>query len=525
MDILTFIYVFGCFVVMIPFTYEWFLLFQQEHYSARKILNSLKYRYFKNKAVYAIYIATFWALLVALNLSTYVYLGTVVCFLWAIYLIPKAVVPLKITPRLIRLTVTYTLLVISVALVLLQGGVYLGVSLSLLILPFLMLLANFLNYPVEQAIRIFYLRKAQKKLSKMRHLIKFGITGSFGKTSTKNILTQLLSDSFLVAATPKSFNTPLGIALTINKMLPGYSEVFIAEMGAFRLKEIKYLADFVKPQIAVITDIGPQHLSTFKTVDNIVKAKTEILENTFPPLFGIVNADSAYLRDYLKEKTALKTELLWVGIENKEADIYASDIQISGKETSFDLYIGGKKEGVINTKLLGRHNVYNILFGVAGIIALQNLGYDLVITDICEKIKNLKPIEHRLEYQKWGNWDVYNDSYNANIQGFINGLEVLKKCDLKKAVITPGIVDAGKEMAALNTLVARELLTDINWVLLIDNQASRIIEGYFLENNFTEYLKFASFSQALGYLKENYSDEQICLLIENDLPDHFLIRK
>ena len=139
-----------------------------------KILNSLKYRYFKNKAVYAIYIATFWALLVALNLSTYVYLGTVVCFLWAIYLIPKAVVPLKITPRLIRLTVTYTLLVISVALVLLQG-VYLGFSLSLLILPFLMLLANFLNYPVEQAIRIFYLRKAQKKLSKMRHLIKFGL--------------------------------------------------------------------------------------------------------------------------------------------------------------------------------------------------------------------------------------------------------------------------------------------------------------------------------------------------------------
>ena len=99
MDILTFIYVFGCLVVMVPFSYECFLLFQQEHYSVKKTINSLYFRYLRNKAVYALYSAIFWALLVAFNLPTYLYLGTVVCFLWYIYLIPKAIVPLKITPH------------------------------------------------------------------------------------------------------------------------------------------------------------------------------------------------------------------------------------------------------------------------------------------------------------------------------------------------------------------------------------------------------------------------------------------
>lgn len=525
MDILTFIYVFGCLVVMVPFSYECFLLFQQEHYSVKKTINSLYFRYLRNKAVYALYSAIFWALLVAFNLPTYLYLGTVVCFLWYIYLIPKAIVPLKITPRIIRLMITHSLLIVLVLLLLLGFSFFLGFSLCIIVLPFLMFFANTINYPIEQLIRGYYLRKARNKLGKMRHLIKVGITGSFGKTSTKNILSQLLSDAFLVFSTPKSFNTPLGIALTVNNMLPSYAEVFITEMGAFRLKEIKYLAEFVKPQISIITDIGPQHLSTFKTMDNIVKAKTEILENNNPPLIGIINSNSAYLVDYLKEKTNSKTELIWVGVENEKANIYASNIQITNKDTSFDIYIDGVLKANVQTKLLGRHNIYNILFGVAGIIALQNLGYDFDLTNLSEKIKNLIPIEHRLEFQRWGNWDVYDDSYNSNIQGFLNGLEVLKMCNNKKIIITPGIVDAGKEMISLNTLVAKELLTDIDLVLLIDNQVSRIMEKYFLEQSFDKYLRFTSFEKGLNYLKANFPNESISLLIENDLPDHFLIRK
>ena len=96
-------------------------------------------------------------------------------------------------------------------------------------------------------------------------------------------------------------------------------------------------------------------------MDNIVKAKTEILENNNPPLIGIINSNSAYLVDYLKEKTNSKTELIWVGVENEKANIYASNIQITNKDTSFDIYIDGVLKA--NAKRnMGRHNTHQYSF-------------------------------------------------------------------------------------------------------------------------------------------------------------------
>ena len=109
-----------------------------------------------------------------------------------------------------------------------------------------------------------------------KKMVTIGITGSYGKTSTKNIVTALLEEKFITVMTPKSFNTTLGVVRTIREQIKPYTEVFVCEMGAARLGEIKEICGIAKPDISVITSIGPQHLTSFKSMDNIVKGLLKV---------------------------------------------------------------------------------------------------------------------------------------------------------------------------------------------------------------------------------------------------------
>ena len=137
-------------------------------------------------------------------------------------------------------------------------------------------LSNIIIKPVEDRINMYYYRKAQEKVNSMEKLIVVGITGSFGKTSTKFITGTILKERFRVLNTPESYNTPMGLSKVINEKLTDKHQVFIAEMGARYLGDIRELAKLTKPTIGVITSIGPTHLETFKNLDNIMKTKYEL---------------------------------------------------------------------------------------------------------------------------------------------------------------------------------------------------------------------------------------------------------
>lgn len=311
-------------------------------------------------------------------------------------------------------------------------------SLFIFLAPVNMIISNFLSGPAEKIIGDFYINSAKFKLLKKQYkkLIKIGVTGSYGKTSTKFILQTILSEKYKVLASPESYNTTMGNVKVIRKMLKPEHEIFISEMGARHRYDIREICDIVRPQIGLITSIGPQHLETFKKVENIVKTKSELLEAL--PTDGVVflpNDDSHCLQLYNKEK---RKKYIY-GIKDTHADVYAKNIKITKQGTEF---IAVTKQGEIycKSKLLGEHNVQNIL----GAIAIATyLG--LTNEEISNGVKNIKPVEHRLQILDGKNGiTVIDDAFNSNPVGSKMALDVIKEFEGRKIIITPGMVELRK---------------------------------------------------------------------------------
>jgi len=351
-------------------------------------------------------------------------------------------VPLKNTARMKRLKTTFYLL----NLIFVFGTIYLLSYISNLISNDILYLLRYLPLagmpifcPIFVAIagsinKLYEIPKNKKYVNRSREIIKnteiikIGITGSYGKTSVKNILKTILSEKYKVLATPNSFNTPLGIARTvINNKLEEY-EVFIAEMGAKAEGDIKELCDIVKPDYSIITGICQQHLETFKTIENIKKTKFEIVENTNlsgSVIFGNENLKELYDKCDLDKYIAGK-------------DIHAEDITINENGSKFTLCYGAESV-VCHTILLGLHNVENIL--TASMLAVK---MGLSFKEISNGISKIQFEKHRLELLKPENGlNILDDSYNANIIGAEAAISVLKIFSGKKVVVTPGMVELG----------------------------------------------------------------------------------
>ena len=218
----------------------------------------------------------------------------------------NAKVPLKKTKRLVRLCITYciVLLAFTFGLIVLLNYIaysigtelvallrYSVICLTPLLTPYLLFVAYCLNEPMEEILRRYHLKVAENKLARSE-VIKIGITGSYGKTSVKEILKTILSQKYRVLASPESYNTPLGIAITL-KNLDSTHDVFIAEMGARNEGDIKALAKLVKPKYGVLTGVNNQHLETFKSIDAIKNTKFELFQHLGEGGEGIFSADNA----------------------------------------------------------------------------------------------------------------------------------------------------------------------------------------------------------------------------------------
>ena len=209
----------------------------------------------------------------------------------------KAKKPLVYTDRVKRMMVTSFVLFFAPVIVtcFINGKIALiyGIC-AVALMPLYVLLVNFINKPVEGAVKQYYINDAKKLLAANKDLKIIGITGSYGKTSTKYYLHTLLSEKYDVLMTPGSYNTPMGVVKTIRSSLRATHEVFICEMGAKYVGDIKELCEIVDPEIGLITSIGAQHLDTFGSLENIVKTKLELADfindqNVFPT--GIISFD------------------------------------------------------------------------------------------------------------------------------------------------------------------------------------------------------------------------------------------
>jgi len=423
--------------------------------------------------------------------------------LFAILLLPFVYTgkktPLKITFRVVRWLVVELLLLVALNLVL--GGF----CLPILVLP-TVLLSWLILLPIESLIKLFYISKAQKKLKKMNSTVIL-ITGSFGKTSTKNILNAFLSTKYKTICSPNSFNTPLGLAKFINQINQPY-EYVILEGGAKQKGDIAKICKLFKPTHAIITGVAPQHLKTFKTLKNIIETKGEVL--SFLPDNGIcvLNADDDNSKVYFLQKPSA----LLVG--KKGIDFKITDLQISLNGTQFDITTKDNLKVAISTPLLGGIFALDISFAYA---LATKLGCNS--TQLLSVANTLDYIPHRLQLIKKNNRFILDDSYNANPIGVDGFLEVLNCFPSPKSVVSQGIVETGDKTFFYNYSFAKKLSKVVDFCAVLGQNKNILLKGL-IDGGLNKDKIFVcdTLNEAVEKINTNTKSGGV-IAFQNDLPD------
>ncbi len=430
--------------------------------------------------------------------------------------------PLVFTLRAARLYV--------VGLALMAAGIYAGwqwtglewvpgITMTATVLaPLAICLAVWILAPVEWLINRWYVNDARRILRSMPHLKVIGITGSYGKTSTKHYLHRILSEKFSVVMTPGSYNTTLGVVRTIREYLKPYTEVFIVEMGAKQPGDIAEICDLVHPQIGIITAVGEQHLESFKTLENVRRTKFELIDALPPDGVAILNDDFEPIAD--RPVTNVSQVYRYASRKSPNAAYHIVDVKYSRGETSFA--IGGPddcKSAHFTTRLVGTHNLSNIL---AGYIAGGTLG--VPESEMRHAIASIEQVEHRLQIRHTpGGVTIIDDAFNSNPHGVAMALDVLAGfTDGRRIVVTPGMIELGARQEHHNRELGRHMASSCDIAVVVGEYNREAIMAGLRDGGFdpSNIYTARDFNDASRYVSGVMRTGDT-ILYENDLPDTF----
>lgn len=461
----------------------------------------------------------------------YSYIGLIFYFYFSIvfinnlYSAPKKV-PLKNTARMSRLNIALFIFISGITFILIAVFTELGeyssvfevfkfsiICLTPLMLPVLVPVVHLIMVPIEKLIAQRYIIEAKVHLKHRPDLIKIGITGSYGKTSTKYMLNSILSKKYNVCMTPHSFNTMIGLSKVVNDYLTSENQILIAEMGARNVGDIRKLTEFINPKYAIITNIGSQHMLSFGSAENIEKTKYELIEGLPQDGYAVFFGENEGCKR-MYEKCPCSKEIVGSVANSK---IQASNIKTTTKGTTFTLNINGESYN-FSTKLVGKHNINNLLLCIAMALKL-----DLTIEEIKSAVADLKAVPHRLEIKENNDITIIDDSYNASVEGVEAAIDVLSKFPSNKIVITPGLVELGKIEKEENTNFGEKLAKVADYVIIVNQvNMQEIKQG--LENkkfNMEKVFCVDTLNDAKKKLQEIIKSGDT-VLFENDLPDNYM---
>lgn len=433
--------------------------------------------------------------------------------------------PLVVTPRIKRLYATIFLFSLFITilfrlLVYLAGvltcSAFFSLSFLTVFLPFfgdyIVVIAANINSPFENERNESFVRRAGERLASLDGLIKIGITGSYGKTSVKEILAVMLEERYRTLATPASYNTPLGIAVTAQKLDETY-DVFIAELGARRKGDIRKLCEIVKPTHCVLNGITTQHLETFGSIENVFEEKTELLRSLRGGV-AVVSNESEWTAKVDESSIPCGVKLLKCGIEKNNSSVYARDLLLSEHGAEFTIVWNGK--GIrVRSPLLGAHNVTNVL--LASALCLE---MGLSEGEVARGVSRLKQISHRLEVTRANGVTVIDDGYNANERGAAEAIKVLSLFKGRKILVTPGLVELGERFEGANYEFAKNAGSKIDVAVLVSSKGVPFLKRGLLDGGLEKESLFvaSSLEQAKKILKGLTKIGDV-ILFENDLPD------
>lgn len=453
----------------------------------------------------------------------------------------KAKKKFVVTDRVKRLFVTYVVLALIMVLVpyvvvryLAGSGDYsrtnamffaiFGMVFYCGLIPFITALANLINKPIEKRISKWYIDDARRILNEHEGLRIIGITGSYGKTSVKYYLTTLLSEGFRVLMTPESYNTPMGIVRTIREHMQPTHEIFVCEMGARHLHDIKEITDIVHPDDGIVTSIGPQHLETFHSMENIISTKYELLDAVDEKEkaeggkqegkhLKFVNYDNEVIRENMKYSDAITYGM------SEDCDYRATNVKVTGGGTTFTVTSPQGESAEFSTRLVGEHNVQNILGAIA---CANSLGISM--TKLKMAVRRLQSVPHRLELTKHGNVSILDDAYNANPNGAKVALKTLSLFeDCVKILVTPGMVELGDKSKEYNTAFGAQAAEVCDYMILVGSVNSADIKKGAVDAGFDSEKIFIknTFTEASTLMYELDAGREKVILLENDLPDNY----
>ena len=427
----------------------------------------------------------------------------------------KAKKPLVYTPRVKRLLATpgivWGLILLIVAFPGIYGYLWVTMLLLFLLQPVLLLLVNLINHPVERAINRHYIQDAARILREMPGLRIIGVTGSYGKTSVKYFLNTLLSAQYNVLCTPGNYNTTLGVVRTIRENMKPFHEIFICEMGAREVGDIKEICDLVHPDYGIITSIGPQHLQSFHTLDNIISTKFELADAVPDTGKVFLNYDNEYIREHKIEKPVVS-----YGVGDDAVDFRAYDIRVSARGSSFRMKDETGEAYEFHTRLVGSHNVQNI----AGAIAVAHtLG--IPMEKLLYPVRQLESVPHRLQLIRQGDRIILDDAYNSNKSGFEAALDTLALFQELRILLTPGMVELGEKQYAENKEAGMYAANKCDYAILVGKEQTKPIQDGLLEAGFPQnrMILVDTLQEAFQMVNAIPDERQKVILLENDLPD------
>ena len=296
------------------------------------------------------------------------------------------------------------------------------------------------SFIIEKYLFAVYKKQAKQKLESMDNLEVVCITGSYGKTSIKNFVAQILSKKYKVYATPRSVNTLGGIMGDVNNNLPEDTEVYVCEAGARESGDIYDITTFVEPQVAVVGKVGEAHIEYFKSLKNIIATKLEIMKS--PRL------KKAFIHTSVTDEPHENVTFFGNEISDVKADLEGIDFKLEFDDSSLELH----------TDILGEFQTMNIAVAVR---VAKTFG--MSDEEITQAVKELEPVEHRLQMMRAGGKLILDDGYNGNIDGMLEGIRLCSLYDGRKVIVTPGLVESSD---ALN-LKLIEAINDIFEIVIV----------------------------------------------------------
>ncbi|MCX6790809.1 MAG: UDP-N-acetylmuramoyl-tripeptide--D-alanyl-D-alanine ligase [Candidatus Gribaldobacteria bacterium] len=393
-----------------------------------------------------------------------------------------------------------------------------AIVISFFAFPLFYTIALAIIWPFEFIAKQLIIAKAKKTIRKASNLKVIGIAGSYGKTTLKNILASVLSAKLKVLATPKSINTPVGIAQWISRSYNKNVDVLIIEMGEHYRGDIKHLCSIANLDVAILCGINEAHLERLGHLDNSIATLFELVENTPKEALILLNADDQNILNNYAKYTQERKVHFFSHHNNPLCELKVQNKQFDSQNLTWDFEVGGL--GNFKTTLLGEYAIGDI---VASIMIARSL--NLTETEIKLGLSKVQPVQHRLfPIKNPAGALVIDDSYNGNPEGACEAIKVLGRFNNRRKIyLTPGLVETGSHSQEAHFEIGLHLSKVADLVILIKNSVTPYIAKALLKNGFNEsqILWFKTAPEAHEALKDILKPTDV-ILFQNDWGDQYV---